>query len=281
MTPSGIITLLTDFGTVDGYVGAMKGVLLSEAPAARVVDLTHDIPPQDVAAGAYALETAAPWFPEGTIHVAVVDPGVGSSRRPIAVHAFGQLFLGPDNGLLSAAIGAALPRHGAAVRLLDAIPPEWPLSSTFHGRDLFARVAGRLAAGVPLDEYSNRVAADPVRLAEPSASVDGDGRRIEGRVVHIDRFGNLVTNVNVEALAGVLGEAPAGHHGAAEELAGRVLVEVAGRSAPLLRTYAEAPPEGLLAYVGSARRLEVAVRDGSAMAALGVGRGAPVVARAR
>ena len=138
-----LVTLLSDFGTRDGYVGAMKGVILSRAPRARVVDLTHDIAPQDVRAGARALRQAVPWFPSGTIHVAVVDPGVGTSRRPLLVRSQGQLLVGPDNGLLSLAAAT-----DAEAWVLDR--PELfldELSATFHGRDVFASVAGHLAAG--------------------------------------------------------------------------------------------------------------------------------------
>ena len=235
---NGIVTLTTDFGTVDGYVGAMKGVILREHPDARVVDITHDVPPQDIIAGAFAVAAAAPWFPPGTVHVAVVDPGVGSARRAIAIAHGGSLYVGPDNGLLTV---AALEGEG---RVIDRIPPTWPVSATFHGRDLFARVAARLAAGASLDDFSTGPVA-PLRLVEDPAP----------HVVHVDRFGNLVTNLRDPAFTAV---------------------EVAGARAPLRRTYTDVPPAGLVAYVGSSGFVEVAIRDGSAAERLGVGRGAPV-----
>lgn len=275
--PSGVVTLVTDFGTVDGYAGAMKGVVLAECAGARVVDITHQVPPQDVRAGARALEVAAPWFPPGTIHVAVVDPGVGTARRPLLVSALDQLFLGPDNGLLAVALDAVLPHTPAAVAVIDRLPPAWALSSTFHGRDLFARVAGRLCAGAQPTDFASswpEAAAAPVRLARPAPERLDDG--VGGEVVHVDRFGNLITNVGIELLR----QAAEGGAGG-EGLVGRVIVEIARRHLPLVATYGEAASGALLACVGSTGCLEVAVRDGSAADSLNVGPGERLRVRAR
>ena len=244
-----LVTLTTDFGTRDGYAGAMKGVIHAHCPGVQVVDLTHDVPPGDVAAGAFALAQAAPWFPPGTVHVAVVDPGVGSSRRALVVAGHGALFVGPDNGLLP-------PAAPGIARAIDRIPPDWPIGRTFHGRDLFARVAARLAAGAPVAELASEIVA-PVRLGEARVERSGDG--LSGVVIHVDRFGNLVTNLPADAA----GE-----------------IEVAGVRAVREGSYADVAPGELVAYVGSAGLVEVGVRDGSAAERLGIGRGAVVRARA-
>jgi S-adenosylmethionine hydrolase len=246
-----LITLLTDFGTQDGYVGAMKGVIHRELPGAQVVDLTHEIPPQDVLAGAFALAQAAPWFPPGTVHVAVVDPGVGSSRRALIASAHGSLLVGPDNGLLSlAAPGRA--------HVIDRVPPEWRIHPTFHGRDLFARVAARLAGGAPIAEFALRE-VEAARVELPA--FEREGGDLLGEVIHVDRFGNLVTNLPGDEVAGPT-------------------VEIGGARAERATTYAAVEPGRLVAYTGSAGYLEVAVRDGSAAAHLGAGRKARVRARA-
>jgi S-adenosyl-L-methionine hydrolase (adenosine-forming) len=226
-----MVTLTTDFGTADGYVGAMKGVLYSRAPGVAVVDISHDIPRHDIAAGAYALATAAPWFPPGTIHVAVVDPGVGSARRGVVIASGGQLFVGPDNGLFALVAPQPDAVREIAVRFLTG-----RVSPTFHGRDVFAVTAARLATGVDLMEVGPVVA-----MSTPPA-------RGWHRVVHVDRFGNLITDVPGEGVA---------------------VVRVAGREAALRRTYADVAPGELVAYVGSGGTVEIAVRDGSAAEVLG------------
>lgn len=251
------MTLLSDFGTVDGYIGAMKGVILSRAPEARIVDLSHDIPAQDVTAGAWALREAAPYFPSGTVHVAVVDPGVGTVRRPLLIAAAGQWFLGPDNGLLSLAVRE---RGGSGAWVLDR--PErhhQPVSATFHGRDIFASVAGHLAAGAgpsdcgtPVDRW--------LELAVPRVERRGDGSLL-GCVLHVDRFGNLVTNLEASELTSPRG----------------LRVRIAGRElGPIRTTFADVAPGEWLAYLGSAGKLEIAVREGSAAAAGRLAAGAAV-----
>jgi S-adenosylmethionine hydrolase len=176
------ITLLTDFGTADYFVGAMKGVILSINPQAVIVDITHEIPAQDVAAGAFTLLAAYDAFPAGTIHVAVVDPGVGSARRPIVVSAGEYLFVGPDNGLFT----YIFDRHSSfeAFHISEKKYFHHSVSNTFHGRDIFAPVAAALSTGVDPSSLGPRI-SDPVRLSTPAGP----------QIIHIDRFGNLITNI--------------------------------------------------------------------------------------
>ena len=186
-----VVTLLTDFGGADYFVGAMKGAILSVDPRAVVVDLTHDIPAFDAEAAAYTLLAAFGAFPSGTVHVAVVDPGVGSHRRALAAVCAGHFFVGPDNGLFSFVF-----ERGRAARVIHLTNRRYfrqPVSTTFHGRDVFAPVAGALSAGVALDELGEGI-SDPVRLAPLAPARLSDGS-LEARVIHIDRYGNCVTNV--------------------------------------------------------------------------------------
>ncbi len=192
-----VITLLTDFGTADYFVGAVKGAILSVNPQAVIVDLTHEIPPQDIAAGAFTLLAAYKTFPAGTIHVGVVDPGVGSTRRAIIVRANKQFFVGPDNGLFTY-IYDREPSH----RIFHVTAEKYfrpDPSSTFHGRDIFAPVAGALSNGVKAREFGPKI-TDAVRLPlslEPELLNNGD---VRARVIHIDRFGNCVTNITRDLL---------------------------------------------------------------------------------
>lgn len=250
-----IVTFTTDFGFSDGYVGAMKGVVLSLAPDARLVDITHGIAPQDVAGGAIALAQAAPLFPRGTIHIAVVDPGVGGARADVVVASGGAFFIGPDNGVLSMA--AAEPRQ--VYRIDAAAFRREPVSPTFHGRDVFAPTAGRLAAGAaPADAGPSLPSL--VELDPPLVRRVGD--RVEGRVTHVDRFGNLLTSV------------------AADLVEPDAQIEVSGREGtfrPAFRkTFADVAPGELVAYIGSSGYLEIGLRDGSAAASTGAGRGSPI-----
>jgi S-adenosylmethionine hydrolase len=255
---SGVVTLLSDFGTQDGYAGAMKGVILRELPSAQVIDVTHEVSPQDVVAGAFALAQAAPRFPPGTVHVAVVDPGVGSSRRGLIVEHGEQLYVGPDNGLL--ALAAPPPPGGdASYRAIDRLPADWSVHATFHGRDVFARVAARLAGGADASDFSSGARFAPQALPWPQPQASGND--LMGEVVHVDRFGNLVTNV------------PWSHCAAGDT------VEIAGLQAVVGRTYADVEVGRLVAYGGSAGYVEVAVRDGSAAQHLSALRGVPVRVR--
>ncbi|HET8622828.1 MAG TPA: SAM-dependent chlorinase/fluorinase [Gemmatimonadales bacterium] len=240
-----IITLLTDFGTRDSYVGEMRGVLLTRAPNAILADISHDIPPGDISAAAYVLGRTRHTFPPSTVHLAVVDPGVGSTRAAIALQSEGQYFVGPDNGVFTPALDAA----ETIVRL--PLPPV--SSATFHGRDVFAPAAAAIATGMPLEQLGGRVDAPPVRLA--SVGVMRQGNAILGQVVHVDRFGTLVTSLPPEA-----GD----------------LIEIAGARVPLRRTFADVASGELVAFVGSGGTVEIAVRDGSAVARLSAGVGDPV-----
>jgi S-adenosylmethionine hydrolase len=192
-----IITLLSDFGTADYFVGALKGVILSANPRATIIDITHDIPAHDIEAGAFTLYAACEAFPAGTVHVAVVDPGVGSLRRALVAECGGQLFVAPDNGLVSYACERA-----AGARFYHATNRKYfreSVSTTFHGRDVFAPLAAALSDGVAPRELGEEI-VDPVRLAPLAPRVSTDGA-IEARVIHIDRFGNLVTNVTRRELS--------------------------------------------------------------------------------
>jgi len=180
-----IVTLLSDFGTADAYAGLMKGVVLSICPEARVVDLSHEVPPQNVTAGALLLRSTVRFFPPGTIHVAVVDPGVGGERKPILVQAGGATFVGPDNGLLHPAAS-----ERGINRIVALTKGEYHLprvSRTFHGRDIFAPVAGHLARGVAAEDFGP-VLSEMKTLPLATASRDANG--VVGEVVHVDRFGN-------------------------------------------------------------------------------------------
>lgn len=258
--PVAVITLTTDFGLRDSYVAEMKAVILELTRQVQLVDVTHEVEPQQIVEAALTLAAAAPLFPLGTIHVAVVDPGVGTARRGLVVKSGGQLFVGPDNGLFT----AILARGGWTAFELAA--PDYRrriVSRTFHGRDVFAPAAAHLARGVPLERFGPPV-ADPVRLPWPQPHAVAGG--IAGAVIHIDRFGNLVTSLeagHIEAIAG----------GAS----GQGTVRIAGRALPLVGTYAELPPGGIGALMGSRNRLEVVARDASAAARLRARRGAPVV----
>jgi S-adenosylmethionine hydrolase len=253
-----IITLTTDFGVRDAFVGVMKGVILGICREARLVDLTHDIAPQDVLEGALALEGAWRFFPVGTIHVAVIDPGVGSARRALALAANGHYFVGPDNGLFTFALGSgnwsAVSIEAAAYRL-----PQ--VSQTFHGRDIFAAAAGHLAAGVDVDRLGPAL-CDPQRIVIPGWRVDGAA--IVGEVIGSDRFGNVLTSVPAEQVSNMMSR-------------GRVTVELEGRDlGAVLACYADGATGVPAPIIGSAGRLEVFVNNGSAFAVLGAKRGAPV-----
>ncbi len=257
---SAIVTLTSDFGTRDPWVAAVKGVLLSGCPQARVVDLSHEIAPHDVLEGALFLAQAAPWFPAGTIHVAVVDPGVGTARRPLAARAGGQLFVLPDNGLIALLLRRLALEQARVIEPGRITAAGGPASATFHGRDVFAPAAAALACGLPLAD----VGPDAGVLASlPYPQPLLCGGEVRGEIVHVDRFGNLVSNIDAASLAG-----------------GCLGVEICGRRlGPPLATYAEAAPGELLALWNSAGLLEIAVREGSAAALLGAGRAAAVTAR--
>jgi len=258
--PSGVVTLTTDFGLTDPYVGVMKGVLLAQGSGLRLVDLTHGIPAQDVRAAAFHLAHSWRWFPAGSVHVAVVDPGVGSDRPILVARDRGHLFIAPDNGLLGPVLS-----DRAEVRALEVERFSLPeRSRTFHGRDVFAPAAARFACGLDPAE-AGPLTTDFARLVFPEPSYGPEGQ-VQGQVLLTDRFGNLVTNVPADRLPGPPAE---------------WVARVGGSEVPLFGAYAEADPGGLLALVDSFGFWEVAVRDGDAAARLGVGAGEPVTFRRR
>jgi S-adenosylmethionine hydrolase len=263
-----IVALLTDFGHQDHYVGAVRGAVLAACRDATVVDLVHDLPAHDVAAAAYALAASFRAFPGGTVFVAIVDPGVGSERRGLAVDAGGYRFVGPDNGIFTRVL-AELPA-ARVHELTNSGLFRHEVSATFHGRDVFAPVAGHLAGGTAIEEVGPPV-HDAVALPPEPVLLEGAGEW-EGRVVHVDRFGNLTTSIRSSDVARIL-EAFDGDPTA-------IVAVVEGMVLPFVRTYAEVPEGEACALIGSASRLEVAINQGSAARQLGATHGSPVRLRA-
>jgi S-adenosyl-L-methionine hydrolase (adenosine-forming) len=252
------VTLLTDFGHHDTYVGQVKGTIARAAPNVRVIDLTHEVPPHDVRTGAFLLMTSVEATPDGSVHLAIVDPGVGSARRAIALRAGrGDLLVGPDNGLLLPA-AERLGGIAAAVVLSEGSWGE-RRSTTFHGRDLFAPVAARLALGAGLTDLGSALERPERPFVIPLPVIEGP--TIRGKVLHVDLFGNLVTNIPAQALFGRFSV----HVG-----------EATVSGAPHAQ-YAAVPPGELLALVGSAGYLEVCAREASASLKTKARRGDPVV----
>lgn len=258
---SRVAALLTDFGTFMGYVGQMKGVLLSINPELRLVDLSHDIPPQNVRLASVVLQHSLSFFPTGTIYVAVVDPGVGSGRPGVIVESDHGFFVGPDNGLFG------FLQQGGQIRSIHRVVNDRYFlenrSNTFHGRDVFAPVAGYLSLGYPADEFGPPTDG-LLDLAVEDFHREGD--ELIGEVLAHDAFGNVITSFSVQAA-----------HSFAREFEGReVYVFCQGEVFPILRTFSDAPPGDLLAYAGSFQRLEIAENHGNAMRRLGTTPGVKV-----
>jgi len=248
------VTLLTDFGTADGYVAAVKGVIASAVPGVQIIDATHEIAPGDVYSAAHTLRRYWNRYPVGTVHVAVVDPGVGSARRAILAHADGFLLVAPDNGLLSLVLEDA--HEKTVVEITNAELIGIPESSTFHARDVFAPAAGHLLRGAEPKSLGREI-SDWVRLSIPEPVVAHN--TIAGVVVTVDRFGNLQTNIPAHLVP----------PGALVLLGGREIGVLAG-------TYSDVPPQHPVALINSDRMLEIAVRDGNAARILRATTGEPV-----
>lgn len=253
------ITLLTDFGTADGFVGEVKGVLVTGAPDAELVDIAHDIAPGDIRAASWALERIWDRFPVGTIHLAVVDPGGGGARRGVVVESAGRWYVGPDNGTLTRVLTHA-PADSVRVLGRGDAPAERG-SRTFHGRDVFAPAAAHLASGRGAGELGDE--GDPASLERFAiAAPVHHGDRVRGSVTHIDRFGNIVTDIPGRSLAPT------------------ALIEIGGEVISGVRsTYASVEAGQILALIGSTGMLEISVRDGHAAERLGAERGDTVHAR--
>lgn len=255
-----VITLLTDFGFKDGFTGVMHGVILGIAPSTQIVDITHAVGPQNILEGSLVLANAAPYFPPGTIHVAVVDPGVGTGRRPLAARIGEQYFVGPDNGLFTGVIEAA-EKAGNSMTFYQLTKPEYwlkEISRSFHGRDIFAPAAAHLAAGVPIERMGEPI-TDPARIMVPRAEATIDGWA--GQVLTVDHFGNLLTNLGPEHLSGEK----------------RVVIKVGeARIDGLVETFGQREPGSMVAMIDSSGVLEIAVVNGSAAEQLKVGAGTSV-----
>lgn len=263
-----LITLTSDFGLTDGYVAAMKGVILSINPNARLVDISHTIEPQNISQAAFILSTTCHAFPDETIHLVVVDPGVGTDRRGLAVKTPHASFVAPDNGVLTYVLqensgpsGGTDESEIEAVSLTNSEYWHAPVSPTFHGRDIFAPVAAHISLGVPLEELGEKVTALSL-LSAAGLRHNPDGS-LTGAVIHTDHFGNLITNISTDDLSG----AP-----------GTLVIEIAGEHIRgLSRTYAE--ENGLVALVGSSSHLEIALKEGNASRFLSAGVGEEVRVR--
>ncbi|UCC73281.1 MAG: SAM-dependent chlorinase/fluorinase [Gemmatimonadota bacterium] len=254
-----IVTFLSDFGTSDGFAAAMKGVVLDLCPGVQIVDATHEIAPGDIEAAAWTLSQYWRLYPAGTVHLAVVDPGVGGARQPMALVADQRYVVAPNNGLVTHVVRAAA--SWCCVEVAEAAYMRPEPSSTFHGRDIFAPAAAHLAGGLPLERLGPPLEEPCLLEMEPPERRE---REIRGRVVHVDRFGNLITDI------------PGGW---VDEM---WRFEVAGHDlGSRRRTYSDVGAGELLVVIGSAGTVEIAARDSSAAKVLGAARGDPVVAKRR
>jgi len=253
-----ILTLTTDFGLKDHYVGAMKAVILGISPDVRLVDISHEIPPQDIMAAAWVMRNAAMHFPPKTVHLVVVDPGVGTERDPVIIEMEDQFFVGPDNGIFSLIADAF---EYKATKLTN--PEFWKkgTSRTFHGRDIFAPVAAHLTKGIPVSSFGEKIQEIVTyRWAIPIADKDG----IQGWIVHIDRFGNLISNIPKSMLASILG-----NRNFKIYVGNTILNEIL----PAFGSVHDGEP---VAYIGSSDVLEIAINKGNAKEMLGVQKGAQI-----
>jgi len=255
---SRLITLTTDFGNQDHYVSVMKAVMLDIVPEARFIDVSHEIPPQDVMAGAWVVRNSAPYFPPNTVHLVVVDPGVGTNRTPVAIKIKDQFFVGPDNGIFSL-IGEDFGYE--AVKLENEKFWRKNRSNTFHGRDIFAPVAAHIANGIPLKDLGSPLEKlVTYRWAIPISDKDG----IQGWIVHIDRFGNLVSNIPSSLIKETIGDSRL------KIYVGNTILD------EIVPTFGAVPDGEPAAYIGSSDKLEIAINKGNAKQMLGVEKGAQV-----
>lgn len=261
--PSGVITLLTDFGSRDPFVGVMKGVVLGVNPVARIVDITHEVEPHDVAQAVFLLHTAHRFFPDGTVHVVVIDPGVGGTRRPLLAVTDRCAYVGPDNGVLSPAFASGRTSRVIALTAARFFRPD--VASTFHGRDVFAPVAAWLSKGVAPGEFGEEI-SDYSRFDLPRPATTR-GAALRGEVAYIDRFGNAMTNVTVADLDGIADRRRW------SALCVRVAdVEICGLSS----CYEDSAPEVPGALVNSWGCVELYLKQENAAHKLGLSRGQPV-----
>jgi S-adenosyl-L-methionine hydrolase (adenosine-forming) len=248
-----VIVLMTDFGISDTYVGQMKGVILSIAPIARIIDLTHAVTPQNIAQGAFLLEKSIDFFPAGSIFISIVDPGVGTSRKAIALETERAIFLGPDNGLLTPILQNRTVKQCITITDKRYLLPL--LSSTFHGRDLFSPAAAHLASGVAIHELGKELdPAECQRIPMPRCHTRDHGRSWEGSIIFSDHFGNLVTSLDAELL----------------DRTKQWLISAGEEQLPISRTYGEIADRQPLAYKGSFGMIEIAIRNGNASEVLGL-----------
>ncbi|NOY98090.1 MAG: SAM-dependent chlorinase/fluorinase [Chloroflexi bacterium] len=261
-----IVSITTDFGTEDGFVGTMKGVIWGICPEAKIADISHEVPPQNVRSAALLLLGSTEYFPEGTVHVVVVDPGVGTARRPIAARIGGQIYVAPDNGVLTLLYERA-EAEGREVAIVHLDKPEYYLpvvSTTFHGRDIFAPCGAHLACGVPLHEMGTPI-ADPVRLTLPKPVRTESG--LVGEIIHIDHFGNLASNIRAE------------HLGQALDKKDEICINVCGVEINgMVDAFGERQVGELTVLMNSEGYLEVSVVNGNAAAQLNAKTGDPIEA---
>jgi len=260
MKTSGIITLCSDFGSALGYAAQMKGVILSINPQARLIDIDHNIPAQNIACAALTLEQSAPYFADGSVHLAVIDPGVGSARRALIVESDRAYFVGPDNGLFD------FVRRSGQLRALyeinSAAVAESGCSATFHGRDIFAPAAARLSLGEEPQNFAARIKAESLLELERLQNRES-ADELEGRIICADTFGNLLTSITHAELERLLLRNPGA----------KVVLHCGDILMPLLTTYSQCLPGSFMTYVGSGGRLEIAVNCGSALKCSGAAPG--------
>ena len=257
---NGFITLMTDFGLTDGFVGAMKGVIYSINPKAIITDITHDINPYNMLGAAFIFDSVYRFFPKGTVHLVVVDPGVGSERNALAIETEDYYFVAPDNGVLSIAI-----EREKVIKIIELSKPEYfinKVSNTFHGRDIFAPISANLSLGVDIDLLGNRL-SDIVKISNPKPQFTDD--KMIGEIIYIDRFGNLITNISMELIEKFANDK-------------KIAIKVGNKTiCQISRSYADVSVGKLLAIFNSFGKLEIALNSASASKILSVQKGDPVI----